>query len=487
VGTVAVLVAAAACDTGSETLFEDVGGAAGAAGSASNSGGKISASAGSATAGSGNGGTSSSTGGTPATGGGGGMGGTPTSGGTPANGGIDAGGTTTSGSGGSSSGGTGAGGDPIMAGAGEAGAPGGAEGGMAGDTSSAGAASGAGQPGSGGADGCGGNALGWKPRASNVMFLIDRSGTMFEGSKAWFPVRDAALPVIGSYDAALNIGFMAMTGEAASCPLLDEVAPGPGNYAAIASKYTSLAKPTKGESPFMLALSRARTLLDAAPAGEKFAILVVDGEPDFCSDGNDLCPIDAVVARIQALKAAGVTTLVAGLPIYAGANATLYAAALQSYANAGAGLPAASVGDTVANIYFQCNQGSPTAPSWKAEFDASGKPAQQALGTYSASPDSAPVTLLDPSDAASLTGSFTRLFGRTKSCRYQTTSGSVVMAQAASGVVKVNDTAIPYDATNGWQLTSETELELLGDACDAVRAAAAAQVSIDFPCSAVGN
>jgi hypothetical protein len=320
------------------------------------------------------------------------------------------------------------------------------------------------------------------------MFLIDRSGTMFDqSSQPWVPVRDAALPVIDSYDAALNIGFIAMTGEYASCPLLDEVGPATSNYAPIAAKYTALAKPAKGESPFMLALTRAQELLDGAPDGEAYVIMVVDGEPDFCNDGNDVCPIDSVVARIQTLKAAGITTLVAGLPIYLGADAALYAAALQSYANAGAGLPAASVGDTATNIYYQCNQGSTTPPSWKAEFDASGKPAMQALGTYSANPGSAPVTVLNPTDAASLTASFTQLFGRTQSCSFEASGGSVTLAEAGSGVVKLDGTLLPYDATNGWHLESESVLELVGSACDALRASGGANVTIDFPCSAVGD
>lgn len=394
---------------------------------------------------------------------------------------------TNSGSGGSAVSQAGEGGVPAV---GEAGAASGgaSEGGMAGDTSSqAGATGDAGETGQGGSGdvGCNGAPLAWQARKSNVMLLMDRSGTMFDVAPTpWASVRDAALPVIDAYDGAQNIGFMAVTGELATCPLLDEVAPAPSNYAPIAAKYNALGKPVKGESPYMLALTRAQQLLAAAPAGgEPFVIMVIDGQPDYCGDGNDLCPIDSVVARIQALKTAGVTTLVAALPIYTGADTALYASALQSYANAGAGLPAASAGATVQNVYFQCT----SSAGWNAEFVASGKPAQQALGTYSASPGSAPITSLNPLDAPGMATAFSQLFTRTQSCSFEATNGKVVLASASSGVVKLGAATLDYEGANGWRMKSDTVVELLGSACDTLRATPATSVSIAFPCGAVTN
>jgi hypothetical protein len=355
---------------------------------------------------------------------------------------------------------------------------------MSGDAGANGNAGDSGQGGSGEIVGCAGEGLAWQPQRSNVMLLMDRSGTMFDAnSLPWIPVRDAVLPVIDANDGAQSIGFMAMSGEYNQCPLLDEVAPAASNYPAIAAKYSALGKPTKGESPFMLALDRAQDLLAAAPEGPRFVILVIDGHPDYCNDGDDLCPIDSVVAHIQKLHAAGITTLVAGLPIYQGADTAVYSAALQSYANAGVGAPVASVGDTVANIYFRCNGGSATPPSWKAEFVASGKPAQQALGSYSANAGTAAYTTLTPANTASLSTAFNALFAQTASCRFEATNGKVVVADAAQGVVKVGDTAVPYDADNGWQLIGDHTVELAGNACTLLRATPAAQVSISLPCA----
>lgn len=488
VGTVAVVALAAACDSGSTSSFDDVAGAAGtntagANAAGANGAGKNTGGSADSTAGSNAAGSSNPQGGM---GGMGGMGGSSPGGGTDPNGGVATAGTT-SGSGGSA-GGIGMAGEAGMSSAGAAGTPSG-DGGMGGDTSTPGGAGEAGQGGSGEV-GCGGKALSWKPSPSKVMLLLDRSGTMFDvDGKPWTTVRDSLLPVVDAYDGQRNIGFMAMTGELATCPLLDEVAPVPNNYAAISAKYTPLTKPTKGESPFMLALSRARELLDVAAGAEPFVIMIIDGQPDYCNDGDPLCPIDSVVARIQLLKSAGITTLVAGLPLTANAvgDAAVYAAALQSYANAGVGLPVASVGNTEANLYFQCSGGNPTAPSWPAEFAASGKPAQKALGTYSASPGAAAFTSLDPTSGAGMTTAFSQLLARTNSCIFQTTAGSVVQAAAATGVVKLDNVAVNYDATNGWHLKSATEVELVGTACSALRASATAQVSIEFPCAAVGN
>jgi hypothetical protein len=477
---------AAACNSGSDTLFDEAAGAGGASTAAGTSSAGSDAKAGSAAAGSSN----------PS----GGMlnnsAGSNTVGGVSASG-ASSGGAATSEGGSSASGGNavneaGEAGTPHTGGAGASsgGADGAGEAGVGGDTTQAGAPGAAGNTGEGGSGdgGCSDNALAWSQRASNVMLLVDRSGTMFDvDSKPWTSVRDAVLPVLDAVDATQSIGFMAVSGEFSSCPLLDEVAPALSNYTPIATQYNALGSPPKGESPFMLALSRAKELLAAAPAGDAFVIMVIDGQPDYCNDGDDLCPIDSVVSRIQLLRAAGITTFVAGLPIYEGADTAVYAAALQSYANAGAGLPAASVGDTPANIYFRCQGGSSTPPSWKADFNASGKPAQQALGAYSASPGSAQVTSLDPTDAASLTTAFSRLFARTQSCSFETTNGKVVLASAESGLVKLGAQKVDYDATNGWHMKSDTVLELVGSACDTLRATPAAQLTIDFPCEAVSH
>jgi hypothetical protein len=318
------------------------------------------------------------------------------------------------------------------------------------------------------------------------MLLVDRSGTMFEGGAAWYPVRDAALPAIQAWETRENIGLLAMTGENSSCPILSEVAPALGNHAAIAQEYGSLARPTKGESPFMLALDRAGELLRDA-RGDRFVIFVIDGQPDYCDDGNDLCSIDSVISHLQKLKASGITTLVAGLPIYAGADTARYAAALESYANAGAGEPVAAVGVGSVDIYNQCNGGSVLPPSWKAEHAASGKPPLQPLATYAAMPGNETYTALEPTDPAGLSDDFQALFARTQSCSFEAGGGKVAPEAVDRGAVVLDGKPIPHDAQNGWQLLGGDVIQLSGEACRALRADAAATLSIEFPCDAVTN
>ncbi|HEX2875332.1 MAG TPA: vWA domain-containing protein [Polyangiaceae bacterium] len=533
VGAVAVLALAAACDSGSETDFEPVtagtsgialagSSTAGSSTAGSSSGGSSSGgSGGSSLGGNGGGagqanggtspdggmggvaagGTSSGTGGGSSAGSGGSSAGSGGSGGSSAGSGGSSAGSggssgSSAGSGGSSAGAGGSGGSSAGSGgnagsAGEAGSGGNAgasgnagSGGWAGSAGASGMGGSAGTGGGGGTGGtgsCDGKALSWARHPSNVMLLMDRSGTMFDANnQPWAGVRDAVLPVIDAYDEAENVGFLSMTGEFASCPLFDEVAPAANNHAAISAKYNALVKPTKGESPFALALSRAKVLLEAAPAGEKFVILVIDGQPDYCDDGNPLCPIDSVVARVQLLKAAGITTLVAGLPLTVNAvgDANVYAAALQAYANAGVGQPTTIVGTSVSDVYFQCTGST----GWNTEFTASGKPAQQALGSYEALAGTASFTSLTPANGASLTSAFNQLFARTQSCTFTAAGGKVSLA--ATGTVKVGGNSVPNDATNGWQLKTETELELVGTACEALRAAPDVAVSIDLPCTA---
>ena len=61
-----------------------------------------------------------------------------------------------------------------------------------------------------------------------------------------------------------------------------------------------------------------------------------------------------------------------------------------------------------------------------------------------------------------------------------------MLGAASSGVVKVGGVVVDYDATNGWHMKSDTVVELVGSACDTLRATPVAQVTIDFPCAAMG-
>jgi hypothetical protein len=325
-----------------------------------------------------------------------------------------------------------------------------------------------------------------------VEVLVDRSGSMFDlNDSPWSSVRTATLAAIDALDADIDFGFMAMTGELGTCPILAQVAPAPDNYPAIATLYGGLGKLAKGESPFSAGLEAARQALAAAPGSAgKYVVMIIDGDPDYCGDGNHLCAIDAVVGRIQALHAAGIVTRIVALPLDVGSptDETRYLASLQSYANAGIGGPAAAVGDSPFNIYQQCFYGADTnSAGWKQEFQASGKPANETLGNYSASPASTSYTTIDPASASGMTSALKNVFASATSCAFHLRTGKLDLAKADYGSVKLDNTSLTYGDANGWRLNSQTELELTGTACSTLLQEPSTSLIIDFPCSALAD
>lgn len=472
VGAVAALSCAAACDSGSSTLFE---GNAGAGSSQSGSGQGGSAAGGSAGQPGGGSGATSGAGGHSGGGAGVGTAGT-SSGGTAgtADGGASGEGGATSGEGGATGGEGGAAGGEGGAG-GEQGGTGGG-GGAGGSAGTGGSLNLGGLGGSGG--GCNAAGSSFAPRDSTVMLLVDGSGTMFAGTgpTVWERVRDALLPTVDAVDAQQSIGFLAMSAELNACPAFQEVAPVRNNYAAIASKYSAIGKPNKGESPFPLALDRAAQLLDGK-VGDKHVIFVIDGEPDYCNDGQPDCAIDSTVWRLQKLRAAGVTTHVAALPFPP--ILPDVSASRQSYANAGAGLPVSPFGTEYIG-YYSCS----ALPKWAEDHAATGKAAETLIGAYSATPGAAPFSALDPLDTNGLRASFAKLLAKTRSCSFDVQGGELVVdAAKTQGSVSLNGQQLPFSDQNGWNLPSSTVVELTGGACAAYRDASAPQLVFGFPCA----
>src|SRR4029453_9963398 len=114
-------------------------------------------------------------------------------------------------------------------------------------------------------------------------------------------------------EGVVRFGFGAFTGTVGTtCPIFDQVPAALSNYAAISIKYRSLGPlATKAETPVSAALAVTSSALtaDTSP-GRQYILFVTDGEPDFCDDGNPVCPTDSVIAHLQSLQAAGITTLV---------------------------------------------------------------------------------------------------------------------------------------------------------------------------------
>lgn len=357
------------------------------------------------------------------------------------------------------------------------------------------------------------------PKIPAVFVLVDRSGTMFDPIPSengqtvtpWGSLRVGVLDVMRELEGAVSFGFGAFSGQNLGAPECRLDAPGVppqlDNYDAIASLYEPLERPTDAqnkETPTTLALVNAATQLrETVTDGDRYILFVTDGEPDYCDDGNNLCPPDSVVGLLQDLAAGvdrdGTThppiqTLVFGI---SSPSANIQQSALQNFANAGAGQPVA---------YFTANANpadpnylDPTydqcagVPGWSTDFATTGKTAARGvtIGTYVADPTAAgtaPVFRPDPLDQAALTEQIRTALAGVKSCTFDLGEDGVQVDLSRQDLgekakVVVNGNPVAFDATNGWSMLSETTVALAGEACTAWRSPTIqTSISFDFPC-----
>jgi hypothetical protein len=350
------------------------------------------------------------------------------------------------------------------------------------------------------------------PNIPTVYLLVDRSGTMFDpimgDVSAWTALRGGVLEVMRELESAVRFGFAAFSGAnrgAQMCELqVPSVAPALNNYAAIASLYQPLERPTDSkETPTVLALTEVADQLEAdtATAGDKYILFVTDGEPDYCDDGNAICPPDSVVGLLQKLASGVDATGAARQPIQtlvfgvSSPTATIRADVLQAFANAGAGLPAMALAPNANQapdpnaIYDQCAG----VQGWALDFATTGKPAMrgQSIGDYvfdAALAGNAPVYRPDPTDQAALTEQIRVALAGVKSCTFDLGEDGVQVDLSRADLgerarVELNGAAVPFDAANGWSMSSETTVTLSGQACEQWRTPTMeTSIRFDFPC-----
>jgi hypothetical protein len=349
------------------------------------------------------------------------------------------------------------------------------------------------------------------PKTPTVFLLVDQSGSMFQchtpgGAKSatanecadhadtsWYPLRDGVLQVVQQLGATVRFGFSSFTGEQgdAMCPTLDPVLPALNDAAAIAARYNALTPPRKGETPSKAALVQVANLLamDTMAPGEKFILFVTDGQPDYCDDGNELCPPDSVVGELQTLAKTNLRTIVFGI---SSPLTTISDSVLQAFANAGAGQPVAYLNADVNAIYDQCAG----VPGWAADFAATNKPAMRpsTIGSYvpaTAITANAPVFKPDLTNQTALVNEISNALSGVKSCVFDLsdpTNGKPIMVdttQLDNAHVFIMGTEVPLDDTNGWHMTSDTQLTLSGTACDTWRNPMNTTIDFQFPCQII--
>ena len=360
------------------------------------------------------------------------------------------------------------------------------------------------------------------PQIPTVYLLVDRSGSMFhcldssnpvcdnQMNTSWYTLKTAIESVIKTLDSQVRFGFTTIwgtnpAGAGGMCPslqgtLTDSVAPALNNAATITTKYDGLAWPTasgssspgmKFESPASESIGNVATaLMKDTDVGPKYIIFLTDGQPDYCDDALALCAIDSVVYHLQVASMAGIQTVVFGIQT---TQFDLPAGTLQAFANAGAGEPTiapVTSGQDVNAFYDQCNG----VAGWATDLTASGKTKARgtSLGTYMTTMGPTKPYQPSASNQSQLVSQLMAALSGVKSCSFDLSdvggkSIKVDTTKLSSAVVKIQGTAIPLDATNGWNVdaSAASTLVLSGNACKTWQTPNNNDISFAFPCSTI--
>ena len=266
----------------------------------------------------------------------------------------------------------------------------------------------------------------FEAQTPTVLLLIDQSGSMtedFGGTDRWQAVHDALLDpdngLVPDLEDKIRFGMALYTSfdgnEGGACPVITATTPALNNYAAIEASYAA-AKP-EDETPTgdSITVVTPTLVMDPSP-GNKVIVLATDGEPDTCAEPNPQNGQQQSVDAAAAAFAQGVRLYVISV------GAEVSDGHLQDVANAGVGV----------------GQGDPDAPFYKAN------------------------------DADALAAAFAEIVEGVRDCKLDL-DGKVAEGGEAECVVSVNDVPVPYGTEDGWQLNGPSEVELVGEACDAIQ------------------
>ncbi|KYG04961.1 hypothetical protein BE21_43665 [Sorangium cellulosum] len=301
--------------------------------------------------------------------------------------------------------------------------------------------------------------IAFEPQTPTVMIVVDRSGSMYD-SGFWEPLKTAVLNVVESLQAKVRFGFLTFTGIAPDqCPLLagtDGIAL--NSHADIAAAYevASMRPGQKLETPTGMTFNETiiPDLLAFGEPGPKYILFVTDGEPDRCDDGPSVCARDDVVGAVQSAYEQGIGTFVFGL------GDGDFAEHLQDLANAGAGQPVRRPQNTTQSCFT-------------------------GAGTYADVGGTAMYYTPDPTNANALENELNAAISGAKSCTFDLQGSIAVdLDHASEGQVLIDGVPVPYDAQNGWTMESPTQLVLVGDACEQLKAATQG-ISFNFPCEII--
>jgi hypothetical protein len=344
------------------------------------------------------------------------------------------------------------------------------------------------------------------PTLPTVMILVDRSASEFDSATTgvFFQLRPAVEQVVMQLQDKVRFGIATFVGDhsSGSCALsYQQVAPDINNYNNIKSAYDSWGplQPygSTADTPMSAAIPKVKATLQAdTTTGPKYMMLVTDSETDFCDNGNALCPADAITYEVQDLynQTPSIGTLVIGIPDKSAPN-PIEPQVLKNLANAGVGqgVGIPSTASTAMDVWYQCNGSMTTGSSWQSLFTAAGRTGMTSLATYTTVGNASAFTPTDTSTSSLVTQISAAINTIPPSCVFDLAnlnnpikvdrSNTSALSQAG---VYVNNAAVQYDPNNtdGWNMISDTELELFGQACRDYQMATAS-LNLEFPCDLI--
>ncbi len=233
-----------------------------------------------------------------------------------------------------------------------------------------------------GTAGAGGSSPTTSCEDARVLFVIQRSGAMFEQPTAlanyWGMVKDAVAGPQGAaaaYETQLDLGalFLVRLSTAVSCPTLSVLEPTTPSIASLSAlfdqnleAYTAQSLTDKMDAPVAEAVAAAAGLLGGAGG---HIVLITTAVPDTCTQADTQCSVDPTIKAVQNARATGVVTHVIGLgdvPNLDLVDTQGYESYLAQLANAGVGQPVKMAQD----YQYVCQVPAPVATYSEASGNA---------------------------------------------------------------------------------------------------------------------
>jgi hypothetical protein len=328
--------------------------------------------------------------------------------------------------------------------------------------------------------GCSQLEIAFEAQTPTALIVVDRSSSQWDGypNHTWEPMKAGIIEVVRDVQQDIRVGVVTYTGQnGGACPdlypAMNQVTFDKNNLTAVETALASIDRPPyKGETPTAATIQQALPVLLADPSpGEKVMLLVTDGDPDFCNDPDRLCAMDAVIGAVQAAYAQGVTTAVFGLR-----RAELSEQHLRDVANAGSGQPVALPPGVNSEQDLRNRCANSQAPA--------GYGPPPLAGTYSPVAGNAQFFQANGTDQVALGAALDAVIYGIRSCIFEL-DGAVEINPERVGSARITlDGGAPllYGDPNGWQLRTQTQVELLGSACQQLKNPATGGIKFDFPC-----